>query len=88
MPRIKKLKKTDTHFFGKKFGSVFFNFLIQGMVWSQILIPRHATISHVNFQYLDRLKSKYLTKIYKVINLSRFLTIFAFDFLKLNLISK
>ena len=45
--RIKNMKKTDPHFFQKKWGSVFFNFLIWALLRPQIAIRRHANISRV-----------------------------------------
>ena len=49
LPWIKMLTKTDPHFSKKRWGSVFFNFLIQGMVWSHIAIHCFAIISCVFF---------------------------------------
>ena len=41
---IKKLKKTDPHYFSKKLGSVFFNIFIQALLRPQIVIWGRATI--------------------------------------------
>ena len=44
---IKKLKKTDPHFFSKKWGSVFLNFLIRSLLRPQIAIRQRTNISCV-----------------------------------------
>ena len=45
----KKCRKQTPIIFQKKCGSVFFNFLIGGTVWSQITIRRRATSLRVKF---------------------------------------
>ena len=54
---IKKLKKTDPHFF-EKWGSVFFNFLILELLRPQIAIRRCTNFSHMIFSGFWPLKIK------------------------------
>ena len=49
--RIKKLKKTDPHYFSKKIRVCFLQHLIRGPVRSQIAIRCCATISRVIFSW-------------------------------------
>ena len=52
--RIKKLKKTDPHFF--KWESVFYNFLIWALLKPQIAIRWRANISRIIFSWFRPLK--------------------------------
>ena len=56
--RIKKLKKTAPIFFFFKWGSVFFNFLIQALLRPQIAIRQLAHISLVIFSKFEPLQIK------------------------------
>ena len=79
VPYIKKLKKQPPISCGK-----------MGVFFLHLLYLRHASVSNYNLslhdyfmhafsQDLGLLKSKYLIKTYRVITLSGFLTILAFD---------
>ena len=49
VPRIKKLKITDPHFFQKKLGSVFFNFLIRALLRPQIAIRQRVFYAYEKY---------------------------------------
>lgn len=81
--QIKKLKKTDPHFFWKKIGYVFFNFLIQALLRPQIAIRWCANILRVIFSWFWPLKIEKSEKNYMAITLSEFLTILAIQILEI-----
>ena len=78
----KSWRKQTYIFFWKKWGSVFFMFLIWALLRPQIVIRRRFDISRVIFSCFWPLKSKYLEKNYLVIALTGFLTILAFKISK------
>ena len=75
--QLKSWRKQPPIFFQKKWGSVFFNFLIQALLRPQIAIQQRANISPVIFSWFWTLKIKKIEKNYMVITLSDFLTILA-----------